>query len=90
MRMGHGRMNITDKNTICILGKMTDEGEPLYWEPTFHDPLIAQRAEGVPSNIILEYEWIQSKLIIPFRGRCPPVKPTHTNENHLGTIHSLE
>ena len=57
-----GKAPLGDGDVICILGKLTETGEPLYWELTFHDPLKTRRAEGASQDAYLEYDWIQAKL----------------------------
>jgi len=57
-----GRSPITDGDVICILGRITDEGIPVYWELAFRDPMKTHPAEGVLRVAFLEYDWIQAKL----------------------------
>lgn len=59
------RTQISDGDVIRILGRLTEDGKPLYWELTFRDPLKTQPAshELVPfATPFLEYDWIQAKL----------------------------
>jgi DNA-binding response OmpR family regulator len=58
----NGRAPITDGDVICILGRITDEGTPVYWELTFQDPMKTQPAQGVLRVAFLEYDWVQAKL----------------------------
>jgi hypothetical protein len=62
MEVVDGRASIEDGDVICILGKLTEAGMPLYWELTFHDPLETQRVEEVLRVAYLEYDWLQAKL----------------------------
>jgi DNA-binding winged helix-turn-helix (wHTH) protein len=62
MQVVDGRAPIEDDDVICILGKLTDAGLPIYWELTFHDPLNTQRVEQVLHAAYLEYDWLQAKL----------------------------
>jgi hypothetical protein len=38
-----GRMPLQEGDTIKVLGLLTEEGDPLYWELTFRDPLRTNR-----------------------------------------------
>jgi hypothetical protein len=58
----NGRVPITDGDCIRILGRLTEGGEPIYWELTFRDPLKTRRVETAPRAAYLEYDWIQAKL----------------------------
>lgn len=62
MQVVQGRALLTEGDSICILGKLTEGGEAVYWELTFHDPLITHPAEDASPAIHLEYDWIQAKL----------------------------
>jgi hypothetical protein len=58
----NGRLPIQDGDIIRILGLLTEDGEPIYWELTFRDPLRTQRVTSGPRVACLEYDWIQAKL----------------------------
>lgn len=60
--MVEGRMLLKEGESIRILGKLTEEGEPLYWELTLRDPLGTRPARQTRSAVCLEYDWIQAKL----------------------------
>ncbi len=62
MEVVHGRMPIEDGDSVLILGRLTEEGTPIYWELVFRDPLRTQRVHGGPPIAFLEYDWIQAKL----------------------------
>lgn len=60
-----GRALLTDGNNIRVLGKLTEDGEALYWNLTFRDPLKTQPAAHEASPRVaarLTYDWIQAKL----------------------------
>jgi len=57
-----GRAPIEDGDVICLLGRLTEAGAPVYWELTFRDPLKTQRVEQVLCVAYLEYDWLQAKL----------------------------
>jgi hypothetical protein len=58
----YGRALIIDKSVICILGHLSEDGRPTYWELTFLDPL-GTRAAITPSQTThLEYDWQQARL----------------------------
>ncbi len=58
----HGRAPLSEGDSIRILGKLTEAGDPLYWELTFSDPLGTRPAGRAPSVGYLEYDWIQARL----------------------------
>lgn len=61
----NGRVLITDGDIIRVLGRLTEGGEPIYWELTFRDPLKTQPADpkAAPSATPqVEYDWVQAKL----------------------------
>jgi hypothetical protein len=58
----HGRAPLSEGESIRILGKLTEAGEPLYWELTFNDPLGTRPAGQAPALAYLEYDWIQARL----------------------------
>lgn len=62
MGVVNGRAPITDGDVICILGRITDEGSPIYWELAFQDPMKTQPARWVMRVTYLEYDWVQAKL----------------------------
>ncbi|MGB3717462.1 MAG: winged helix-turn-helix domain-containing protein [Candidatus Promineifilaceae bacterium] len=64
-----GKAILSDGDSIRILGRLTEEGEPYYWQITFHDPLRTQPAEIISDLAFLHYEWIQAKLY-RFDGRA--------------------
>jgi hypothetical protein len=60
-----GRISLTDGDSIRVLGRLTEDGEALYWNLTFRDPLKTQPAahEVSPSAAAhLTYDWVQAKL----------------------------
>jgi DNA-binding winged helix-turn-helix (wHTH) protein len=59
-----GRAPLEEGMSICLLGQLTAQGEPIYWELTFHDPLGTRPAHLGPVRQIsyLEYDWLQAKL----------------------------
>lgn len=73
-----GRALLTDGDSIRILGKLTETGEPLYWELIFSDPLGTRPATQVPHMAYLEYDWIQAKLFLvdgPTRQEIHDLRP---------------
>jgi hypothetical protein len=57
-----GRLALTEGNVIRILGRLTETGEPIYWELTFRDPERTRPVVSVPRPAYLEYDWVQAKL----------------------------
>lgn len=50
----NGRVLISDGDVIRILGRLTEAGDPVYWELTFNDPLKTRRIESAPKSAYLE------------------------------------
>ncbi|MBN1428914.1 MAG: winged helix-turn-helix domain-containing protein [Anaerolineae bacterium] len=58
----NGRTMVNDGDVIRVLGRFTEEGEALYWNLIFRDPMKTQPF-GITSNqICLAYDWVQAKL----------------------------
>ena len=57
-----GRASLTEGDSIRILGKLTEAGDPFYWELAFRDPLGTRPAGRAPHIAYLEYDWIQARL----------------------------
>jgi hypothetical protein len=58
----NGRAVVTNGDVISILGRFTEDGEALYWDLTFRDPMKTQPFDGTIHEICLAYDWIQAKL----------------------------
>jgi hypothetical protein len=69
LKMVQGRAPLTDGDSIHILGALSKEGEPRYWELTFIDPLKTQIVEALPRRTCLKYDWTQAKLLLVERSR---------------------
>ncbi len=57
-----GRALLQDGDRILILGKLTESGDPSYWELVFSDPLGTRPARHNQPVACLEYDWIQARL----------------------------
>lgn len=63
-----GRKRIQHGDAILILGDMTQDGEPLYWELTLLDPHTTQPAPfGPPSDVLptgpcMRYDWVAARV----------------------------
>jgi hypothetical protein len=57
-----GRAAVQDGDVIRILGLLTEDGQPIYWELTFRDPLRTNRVVAGETAACLEYDWIQARL----------------------------
>jgi hypothetical protein len=68
----NGRVTIQDGDAIRILGLLTEDGQPLYWELIFSDPLKTNRVVEGQTTTYLEYDWLQARL---FR-----IEGTHRHE----------
>lgn len=61
------RKGIQHRDTLLIVGDMTPDGEPLYWELTFLDPHSTQTAPfGPPVRVrhtgpCLRYDWVEAR-----------------------------
>jgi DNA-binding winged helix-turn-helix (wHTH) protein len=60
--MVQGRAHLEDCDIVLILGKLTESGDPFYWELTFRDPMGTQPTLQLLVPAYLEYDWIQAKL----------------------------
>lgn len=74
-----GRRRIQHGDVILILGDMTPDGEPLYWQLLFLDPHTTQQApagalppppRSVPS---LRYDWVSARAYRIVNGAETPV-----------------
>lgn len=64
----NGKAVLGDQDQILILGRLSEVGEPVYWEIAFFDPMRTQAADIVTQLSFLEYDWVQAKLL-RFDGR---------------------
>jgi len=79
----NGKAVLGDRDTILILGRLSEIGEPAYWEIVFYDPMRTQPADIVSQLAFLEYDWIQAKLLC-FDGRTrAEVKGLRPQEHKL-------
>ena len=62
MNVVTGQAPIRDGDSIRILGLLTEDGDAVYWELTFRDPLKTSPVVSGPQIAYLEYDWIQAKL----------------------------
>ncbi len=76
-----GKAVIGDLDTVRVLGIITDEGDPLYWEMVFNDPERTQVADIVSQLAFLRYDWIQAKLM-RFDGRTRAEIPGLRPQEH--------
>jgi hypothetical protein len=56
------RRRLNDGDTIRILGRLSGDGVPAYWDLTFRDPLKTQQAGAIVRPICLEYDYPQARL----------------------------
>ncbi len=75
-----GRAPLRDGDAVRILGLLTDDGQPFYWELALQDPLRTNRVIDGLRATYLEYDWIQAKL---FR-----IEGSHRQE--IGTLRPQE
>jgi hypothetical protein len=58
----HGRALLTGDAIIRVLGRITESGEPRYWQLTFCDPQGTRPATQPQRAAYLVYEWVQARL----------------------------
>ncbi|MBE1593325.1 FHA domain-containing protein [Nonomuraea angiospora] len=74
-----GRKRVQHGDKLLILGDMTADGEPLYWELTFLDPHTTQPAPfGPPSEVRhtgpgLRYDWVAARAYRVENGVETPI-----------------
>ncbi len=78
-----GRAMLTEGESIRILGKLTETGDPLYWELTFRDPLGTRPSGHAPPIAYLEYDWIQAKLYRVDGSRQQEIQNLRPQEHKL-------
>ncbi len=83
MSMVEGRARLSPSDIICILGKLTEDGTPIYWKLNFEDPWSTQ----VPKRVILtphiEYDWLQAKLYRIIGTKKDEIKNLSPQEHKL-------
>jgi hypothetical protein len=62
MKVVEGREPIGDGKAICILGRLPESGEPVYWQLNFHDPMKTRPLMIIPPEEYLVYSWVQARL----------------------------
>lgn len=62
MQAVQGRALLAEGDVILVLGKLTETGQPVYWELAFCDPMGTRPAGQAKQAAYLEYDWIQAKL----------------------------
>jgi hypothetical protein len=62
MNIVEGRTPIGDGEAICILGQLSESGDPIYWQLNFHDPMSTRKLMIIPPEEYLVYNWVQAKL----------------------------
>ncbi|MCK2242975.1 MULTISPECIES: FHA domain-containing protein [unclassified Crossiella] len=74
-----GRRQLRHGDRLLILGEMTPEGEPSYWELTFIDPHVTGPAplSGPTAGPYLRYDWARPRILetvtrIGYRLRVSP------------------
>ena len=62
MEQVQGRASLSDGDAVCILGTLTESGEPRYWTLTFNDPQKTRPVAAVTRAPCLLYDWVQARL----------------------------
>lgn len=71
--MVQGRVSLSDGDTIRVLGRLAESGEPEYWELVFVDPQRTQPAGFGKRRACLIYDWLEAKLLLVDGGKRTPV-----------------
>lgn len=83
MEQVRGRALLSEEDAICILGLLTEAGEPRYWELTFRDPLGTKPAGQAPRVAFLEYDWIQARLFLVESASRQEIRELRPQEHKL-------
>jgi hypothetical protein len=84
MQAVQGQALLHEGECICILGRLTEGKEPLYWELTFHDPQATKEGYGeMPGEAYLEYDWVQARLFRVSGGTRQEIQPLRPQEHKL-------
>jgi hypothetical protein len=79
----YGRTPISDGDSICILGRLTETSTPIYWKLIFRDPLGTRPAGPTLQIAYLEYDWIQAKLYLVDNAGHQEVRGLRPQEHKL-------
>ena len=58
----HGRASIANGDVICIVGRVTESGEPVHWELTLRDPKQTQVITPTLLEVCLDYNPVTGRL----------------------------
>jgi DNA-binding winged helix-turn-helix (wHTH) protein len=80
-----GRALLREGDSIYLLGKLTEKGEPIYWKLAFSDPLGTRPAgqRRSPPSDHLEYDWLQAKLFRIENGNRQEISNLRPQEHKL-------
>jgi hypothetical protein len=78
-----GRAHLVDGDCILILGKLTESGDPFYWELTFRDPMGTQPTIHLLMGSYLQYDWIQAKLFQVISSKRQEILDLRPQEHKL-------
>ena len=62
-----GEIKLQDNDCIMILGELSEDKDPKYWQLTYIDPLATKDIDNEQTTIV--YDWIQANLIITRDGK---------------------
>lgn len=79
----NGRAPLQDGEAIRVLGLLTENSDPLYWELVFRDPLKTNRVPGEPEPVYLQYDWLQAKLFQVRAGYRQEIRNLRPQEHKL-------
>ncbi len=83
MQIVEGQALLHEGECICILGRLVEEKEPLYWELTFHDPQATKEGFGHAAGAHLEYDWVQARLFRVAGDLRQEISPLRPQEHKL-------
>jgi FHA domain len=69
-----GRAHLVDGDVVRVLARLTESGDPLYWNITFVDPLKTQPAGEFRRRSCVEYDWVQARLLLVEAGKRTEIK----------------
>jgi len=80
----HGQALLHENESVCILGRLSEDQEPLYWELTFHDPQATNKGfEEKAKAAHLEYDWVQARLFRVTGETREEIQPLRPQEHKL-------
>ncbi len=84
MQVVEGQATLHEGECICILGRLSEDNKPLYWELTFHDPQATKEGFArLAGEAHLEYDWVQARLFRVTGSLREEIAPLRPQEHKL-------